>query len=98
MDRKIEELKEMYLEKYPPFHSRHEAYALLLEEFEEAMEELEDVGRGMEDLWKLVRKTKDDPAQGLVDKGYVSKVGDDQMDVLLTFMEIGILNTLNELV
>jgi hypothetical protein len=101
MDREIhkiiEDLTRKYLKEYPPFHSRHEIYGLLLEEFQEATEELEDVGLGMKDFWKLVRKTKDNPAQGLVDRGLVSKVGDVQMDTLLTMMEIGILNTINEL-
>jgi len=38
-------------EKYPPFHSTHEGYAVLKEE----MEELND---GLERLWEMVKANK----------------------------------------
>lgn len=45
--------------KFPSFQSRHEAYGLMLEEFEEAREEFDDVFTGInEDYWKFCRTDK----------------------------------------
>lgn len=44
----------------PQFQSRHEAYAVLKEEFEEAMQEINDLGAGIEvDYWKACRYDKE---------------------------------------
>jgi hypothetical protein len=46
-------------DKFPPFHSRHEAYSVLLEEYQEFKEEIDDIGEGiLVDYWKLCRGSK----------------------------------------
>lgn len=42
--------------KFPPFHSTHEGYAVILEELEETMEALKTVEIQMGFLWQNVRK------------------------------------------
>ena len=39
----------------PPFHSRHEGYAVILEEVEETKEEIEDLTRLAHVLWCRIR-------------------------------------------
>ena len=47
--------KAFAIDKYPPFHSNHEAYAILLEELDESIESLESVKKNIADLWKMIR-------------------------------------------
>lgn len=42
----------------PPFHSRHEGYAVILEEAEELSEETECVFRLLAELWETVKANK----------------------------------------
>lgn len=45
--------------KFTPFQSRHEAYGVLLEEYEEIKEEIDDIGTGIiKDYWRLCRDSK----------------------------------------
>jgi len=50
-------LTELYdaIEKFPMFHSRHEAYAVLLEEVEEAKKQLDCVVMDLESVWANIR-------------------------------------------
>ena len=49
-------------ENHEDFHSLHESYAVLLEEVEEAREELERVERKLNVLWQSVREDDCDAA------------------------------------
>lgn len=40
---------------HKPFHSAHEGYAVLLEEVEEAREELDDVESRLMDAWEAIK-------------------------------------------
>jgi hypothetical protein len=51
-------------EKYPPFASLHEAYAVILEEYEEADDELMACDEFIQDVW---RYTKEDNTQGALE-------------------------------
>lgn len=60
----IEELIKTELEraneKFPQFHSRHEAYGVMLEELQEMLEETKYTEYGIEgDYWKACRFDKD---------------------------------------
>lgn len=87
--------------KFPPFQSRHEAYGVLLEEYEEIKEEIDDIGTGIiKDYWKLCRKlkNKNQVAPGLVDKGYYSTYGDKEAKKLLDNLEAAINCSFKELI
>jgi hypothetical protein len=49
-----EELKSAN-EKFPPFQSEHEGYAVLLEEVEELQEELDNIKLNIAKLWSHIR-------------------------------------------
>ena len=62
---KVQELVAFELERantiHPPkFNSMHEAYAVMLEELDEAKEELDELQRLMVDLWELVKADCDE--------------------------------------
>lgn len=42
-------------ERFPQFHSQHEGYAVILEEFQETKEQLESVERKLGYTWDLIR-------------------------------------------
>lgn len=52
-----EELKEAN-EKYPLFHSDHEAYAVILEELEETEENVKAMGYCIQTMWDYVKRDK----------------------------------------
>lgn len=52
-----EELKESN-EKYPLFHSDHEAYAVILEEIEETEENVKAMGYCIQTMWDYVKRDK----------------------------------------
>jgi hypothetical protein len=53
--------------KFPQFKSRHEAYGVMLEEVEEAAEELEDIYEGITvDYWAACRRDKEEVADLLI--------------------------------
>lgn len=52
-----EELKEAN-EKYPLFHSYHEAYAVILEELEETEENVKAMGYCIQAMWDYVKRDK----------------------------------------
>jgi hypothetical protein len=60
MEEKIKQLIEEELaranEKFPPFHSAHEGWAVLLEEVEEVRQELDTVSDLMDCLWGYVKE------------------------------------------
>lgn len=45
--------------KKPPFVDMHQAYAVILEEWEETKSELMDIETGIQELWAMVKKDKD---------------------------------------
>ncbi|MDE6020537.1 MAG: hypothetical protein K2H01_06050 [Ruminococcus sp.] len=51
-------------EKYPPFASLHEAYAVVKEEFEEAKVEIDEYKKLMDDFWNCI---KDDDIRGALE-------------------------------
>nr|DAG76634.1 MAG TPA: hypothetical protein [Caudoviricetes sp.] len=53
-----EELKEAN-EKYPLFHSYHEAYAVILEELEETEENVKAMGYCIQAMWDYVKRDKE---------------------------------------
>lgn len=46
-------------EKFPPFNSRHEAWAVIHEEVEELDNELADTKRGLTHYWTSIKKDAD---------------------------------------
>lgn len=46
-------------EKFPPFNSRHEAWAVIHEEIEELDNELADTKRGLFHYWTAIKKNAD---------------------------------------
>lgn len=74
----LKELEEAN-KKHPQFNSRHEAYAILKEEFEELFEEIEDVKNGINNnYWKYCRKSK------------YYEYGNKEIIKLLKHLEVGI--------
>jgi len=57
-----EEVKKAY-DAFGPFHSAHEGYAIMLEECEEAAEELAIAKNGLTLLWESVKKNQ--PSSGM---------------------------------
>lgn len=54
----LDELKKAN-NKFPQFQSRHEAWAVILEELEESQDEIDLLTKGiLKDYWKLCRKDK----------------------------------------
>jgi hypothetical protein len=53
----VEELKNSY-EKFPKFNSPHEGYAVILEEVEELIEEINDIGTDVGGIWTCVKYNK----------------------------------------
>ena len=51
---------------YPPFHSMHEGYAVILEEVEEAKEELETLERRLERIWLYSKRNRFDLAKDTI--------------------------------
>jgi hypothetical protein len=56
----ISEEYERANEKFPLFASNHEAYAVVLEEYEEMLEESQFLGLEIESLWTAIRKDEDE--------------------------------------
>lgn len=56
--------------KHPQFHSPHEAYAVILEEWEETIEELIAVKEAINDMWQSVRDDDEDGVFDTVNRGY----------------------------
>ena len=56
-DLMVEELKAAN-KHYPPFHSPHEGYAVLLEETEETRDALIDTELNLKQLWNSVKQDK----------------------------------------
>lgn len=52
-------------ERFPQFHSAHEGYAVILEEYKEAEEELESMQLNIDALFAAIRQN--DRAQGIVE-------------------------------
>lgn len=50
-------------ERFGGFNSLHEAYAVVLEEYEEMMEEVESVTAELDILWKRTKSADDSPQQ-----------------------------------
>lgn len=100
LDKLIENELNKANKQNPPFHSRHEAYGVLKEEYEELKAEIDDVGTGiLEDYWKLAKKFKHKNTvnQTLVEDGYYSIYGDKETNKLLNFLEASIKCSFKEL-
>lgn len=60
IDECIEKEYKRAAEKFGPRHaSSHEAYAVILEEFEEAMEDIDAARKTINDMWYAVKKNED---------------------------------------
>ena len=59
MTEKVKELVDLELksanEKFPPFHSEHEGYAVILEEVEELECEIELIHRDLRVMWQYIK-------------------------------------------
>lgn len=69
----VQEERERANKKFPQFHSAHEGYAVIKEEYEEAQAELNQVGSKLWNLWDSVKgnetfEGKED-AEGLKEVG-----------------------------
>lgn len=53
--------------EFPPFHSAHEGYAVLLEELEETVEAFDRVQYGIERIWSYIKRDDDSYALSLPD-------------------------------
>ena len=60
---------EKILAKWGVFHSAHEGYGVLLEEVEEAQEEMESLGEDMKAMWGKIREDAEDEAAGIAGHG-----------------------------
>ena len=61
---------EKILAKWGVFHSAHEGYGVLLEEVEEAQEEMESLREDMKALWGKIREDAEDEAAGIAEEIY----------------------------
>lgn len=61
---------EKILAKWGVFHSAHEGYSVLLEEVEEAQEEMESLGADMKSFWRMIREDNDTEAVNIADMMY----------------------------
>ena len=61
---------EKILAKWGVFHSAHEGYGVLLEEVEEAQEEMESLREDMKALWGKIRADAEDAAAGIAEERY----------------------------
>lgn len=52
------------------YHTPHEGYAVLLEEVEEAHEEMESLGADMKSFWRMIREDNDTEAANIADMMY----------------------------
>lgn len=83
----MEEELEDANEKFMQFNSRHEAYGVILEELQEANEEINDVKLGInENYWKMCRYSKK------------IKYNSKEIKVLLACLESGIVNCIHEMI
>jgi hypothetical protein len=74
-------------EKFPQFQSRHEAFAVILEEFEEASNEIEDIETGIiEDYWDFCKGSKN------------HEPGCDEIINFLDCLDAGIMCAIKELI
>lgn len=61
---------EKILAKWGVFHSAHEGYGVLLEEAEEAQEEMESLREDMKALWGKIREDAEDEAAEIAEEIY----------------------------
>lgn len=61
---------EKILAKWGVFHSAHEGYSVLLEEVEEAQEEMESLGADMKSFWRMIREDNDTEAENIAEMMY----------------------------
>ncbi len=61
------------MEKFPLFNSAHEGYAVILEEIEEAQQELGHIKIRLEVAWNAI-KNNQDATSTIEDAGYISKL------------------------
>jgi hypothetical protein len=84
-----------------PFHSRHEAFAVLKEELEELIIEINDIESGIiDDYWAFCTmfKNKNSVSNSLVKKGYYSTYGDKKVIDLLDNLEKSVMCGITELI
>lgn len=65
---------EKILAKWGVFHSAHEGYAVLLEEVEEAQEEMESLREDMKALWGKIREDAEDEAAEIAAEIYADTI------------------------
>lgn len=75
---------EKILAKWGVFHSAHEGYAVLLEEAEEAQEEMESLREDMKAMWGKIREDAEDEAAGIAEEIY-----NDAMKCAAELMQVG---------
>lgn len=75
---------EKILAKWGVFHRAHEGYSVLLEEVEEAQEEMESLREDMKAMWGKIREDAEDEAAGIAEEIY-----NDAMKCAAELMQVG---------
>jgi hypothetical protein len=100
MNKDIERLIEIELEeankKFSPFSSRHEAYGVLLEEYEEMKAEIEEIKAELNHYWTACKMLKNDEIKEYIMSGYWSTYGDEHTARILTCLERAVQKTISE--
>lgn len=84
MEDAAEEERNRIVQKKGFYHTLHEGYAVLLEEVEEAQEEMESLREDMKAMWGKIREDAEDEAAEIAEEIY-----NDAMKCAAELMQVG---------